>query len=445
MSLARLLMPMVSRRLLSADRLARRRAAFERARARRAEPHRVRVFLQVDDPYSALLAAVLPTLAQRYPVRWEPQVVGPPTRSAAPEPDKLVAWSRRDAAQLAARAGLVFTDPGEPPAADAVAAAEARLVAAADRDTFPATAAQVLAALWRPGADAASVAASVPAAPTADVAAVQAHRARANALRERLGHYLGATLHYGDEWYWGLDRLHHLERRLRELGVASLDGTPLLFDPPADPAAPLVATRPRPIEFFLSLRSPYTAIAAPRVFALARAASVQVHLRFLLPMAMRGLPVPRGKRTYIAFDAAREARRCGVPFGTICDPIGVPAERGLAVLAHAIDAGRGPEFLLSFLHGAWAEGLDAGRDRGLRAMAERAGLDWAACSNALADASWRAVAEENRRELFACGLWGVPTFRVGDEVVWGQDRLWAVADALGIAPAPAPATAGAVA
>ena len=30
----------------------------------------------------------------------------------------------------------------------------------------------------------------------------------------------------------------------------------------------------------------------------------------------------------------------------------------------------------------------------------------------------------------ASGLWGVPSFRVGDLAVWGQDRLWAVQEAL---------------
>jgi 2-hydroxychromene-2-carboxylate isomerase len=27
-------------------------------------------------------------------------------------------------------------------------------------------------------------------------------------------------------------------------------------------------------------------------------------------------------------------------------------------------------------------------------------------------------------------IWGVPSFRVGDVAVWGQDRLWVIEDAL---------------
>jgi 2-hydroxychromene-2-carboxylate isomerase len=93
--------------------------------------------------------------------------------------------------------------------------------------------------------------------------------------------------------------------------------------------------------------------------------------------------------------------------------------------------------VLSFMQGVWAEGLDAGSDRGLRKIVVRAGLSWDAARSALKDDAWRAVAEANRVEMFGLGLWGVPSFRVGDTAVWGQDRLWAVQEALLRAAAPA--------
>jgi 2-hydroxychromene-2-carboxylate isomerase len=196
--------------------------------------------------------------------------------------------------------------------------------------------------------------------------------------------------------------------------------SPGLVDPPA-------------IDFFLSLRSPYSAIVAPRVFALARLCGAPVNLRFVLPMVMRGLPVPREKRQYISLDAAREARLRNTPFGRINDPVGRPTERGLALIPYAEQHGRGQEYLLSFMQGVWAEGIDAGSDRGLRRIVERAGLTWDGAVLALQDEGWRKTAEDNRAEMFALGLWGVPSFRVrGPQecAVWGQDRLWAVTDAL---------------
>ena len=43
---------------------------------------------------------------------------------------------------------------------------------------------------------------------------------------------------------------------------------------------------------------------------------------------------------------------------------------------------------------------------------------------------WRPIAEANRQEMMALGLWGVPSFRVGETSAWGQDRLWVIEDAL---------------
>lgn len=461
MSLRSLLMPWISRRLLSEQTLQRRREHAERRRIARGEPHRVQVFLQADDPYSALLAEALPAVLERYNVVIDGHVAGPPPDAAAPARELLVAYSRRDTELLARHLGLDFRDPGRQPAPEAVGAARARLVAAIAQGRLAEAAAPVLAALWRgveggggavvagPSTPAAgrSIPAGNPAAvdlhwPEADAAEVQAHGRAADALRQRLGHYLGAMLHYGGEWYWGLDRLHHLELRLQALGAGRAGTGGVLYPPPADLREPVVPDAlppgaPPPIEFFVSLRSPYSAIVVPRVYELGRLTGAEVRLRPVLPMVMRGLPVPAPKRRYISLDAAREARLRGVPFGVVNDPLGRPTERGMAVLAHARSQGRGPAFLRSFMQGVWAEGLDAGSNRGLRRMAERAGLDWAACTLALGDEAWRHEAEANRREMAALGLWGVPSFRVGPLSVWGQDRLWAVQQALQTAAPPA--------
>ena len=42
------------------------------------------------------------------------------------------------------------------------------------------------------------------------------------------GHYMSAMLYYAGEWYWGLDRLDHLEKRLINLGLGG--DTEVRFD-----------------------------------------------------------------------------------------------------------------------------------------------------------------------------------------------------------------------
>jgi len=430
MSLKTLFMPVVSERLLSRDRLLKRRIRAERTRVSRGLRHKVFYFHQVDDPYSALAAGILPRLVERYDVDVVAHVVGPPPDSAAPEREKLVAYSRKDAQLLARHWGLSFEDAGAQPQDQAVQLATRMLVAAVQDGTFIDVAGEVCTCLWSDPSRLLAGAQSGGPLRAVDGTAAASHVAASDALRQKLGHYLGATFFYGGEWYWGIDRLHHLERRLQDLGAQRRDLQGLMFPPDPDLAKPVKLAGPLPIDFFLSFRSPYSAIVAPRVFALARRTGSPVRLRFVLPMVMRGLPVPREKRAYISLDAAREAFVRGIPFGRLNDPVGRPTERGLSLIPLAEQAGCAEAYVLSFMRGVWAEGLDAGSDRGLRRIVERAGLSWDAAKMALKDEAWRQTAEANREAMFALGLWGVPSFRVAGTVVWGQDRLWAVQEAL---------------
>ncbi len=430
MFLRSLLMPVLSQHWLSRERLLKKRAQAERVRRAKGEPHRIHYFHQVDDPYSALLAICLPALTQRYGVELVAHVVGPPSDAVAPDRDRLVAHSRKDAQALAAHHGLGFRDPGVQPSDAALQRATRMLVSAAERGGFVETAGPLSAAMWDSTANSTPGNLAAQEQPEASEDQVTAHLDAANALRRRLGHYLGATLYYAGEWYWGIDRLHHLEQRLQDLG-AQRDGIAgFLFAPDADLNASAPLDDSPPIDFYFSFRSPYSAIVAPRVFELGRLAGAPVRLRYVLPMVMRGLPVPREKRMYISLDAAREAHLRHTPFGRLNDPVGRPVERGLSLMPLAERMGRGQAYVLSFMHGVWAEGIDAGSDRGLRRIAERAGLQWDEACAAMRESAWREAAEANRVEMLGLGLWGVPTFRVRDTAVWGQDRLWAVQQAL---------------
>jgi 2-hydroxychromene-2-carboxylate isomerase len=433
MSLKTLLMPVITQRRFARSTLLAKRAKAEKARQAARRPHEVHYFHQIDDPYSHLLAQALPEFLSRYNIELIPHVVSPPPDSAAPEREKLVAYSRVDAALLAKRHGLNFTDPGCQPNAQRCAQAKHTLVAAISAGQFGEYAAAVGQWLWA-GDETQVLPEQFKSLRPVSNEEVQTHITQADALRQKLGHYLGGMLYYEGEWYWGIDRLYHLEQRLQELG-AQRDGVEdvsgeVLFAPDDGLQQPKVLSNPPAIDFFFSFRSPYSAIVAPRVFELARQTGAKVNLRYVLPMVMRGLPVPKVKREYIVQDTAREAHVRDIPFGRLNDPVGKPTERGLALIPFAEMHSRGPEFVLSFMHGVWAEGIDAGSDKGLRTIVERVGLRWEGAQVALLHTAWRDVAAANREELFAAGLWGVPSFTVGDTAVWGQDRLWAVRAAL---------------
>ena len=358
-----------------------RASLLRRIRGAAAQVH---YFHQADDPYSYLCVQLLERLGHRYAIELLPHLVSAPEDSAAPDRERLVHWSLRDATLLAQAHGLEA--PTLSPDAGALALAESALAASLQAGRFVADAAAISQRLWRGQAQ-----------PEGQARAdAQATKAEGTALRKQMGHYLGATFFYG--------------------GDIALPGAPALHTSAKPPAQ---------LHYFCSFRSPYTYIALPRVRQLAEHYGANLQIRFVLPMVMRGLAVPREKSMYIVADVAREAQRVGMRYGFLVDPVGKPVERGYAVLHQAMKAGAGLQLAQSFLQGVWADGIDAGTDSGLYAIAARAGLDKTFVDRALADESWREVAAANRLELLGMDLWGVPSFRVNDQPgYWGQDRLW---------------------
>ncbi|MEY4124772.1 MAG: hypothetical protein RL770_1353, partial [Pseudomonadota bacterium] len=158
------LMPVISQHFLSRSRLLNLRKKAEQLRNSQSRPHVLHVFLQTDEPYSQLLTQALPKLQSRYAVSVLQHWVSEPDDSAVPEREKLKAYSQIDAKRLAVEYGLVFPAP-------------------LDKSSISETSLQ------------------------------EAHQ-----LRKKWGHYLSGVIYYEGEWYWGIDRLHHLESRLNDLG-----------------------------------------------------------------------------------------------------------------------------------------------------------------------------------------------------------------------------------
>ncbi|WP_417482433.1 DsbA family protein [Maricaulis sp.] len=420
----------VYRALTSTDRRERRRKRAEAKRQRLGEPHHVHYFHRPADPVCALMAPLAAALCDRFDIELTVHLAAPPAADVNPDPDRLPGHARRDSAALAGQYDLPFIDPGHEPDAE-LAARAARIIASAlgNGDAIQAATATGE-ALWRRD-EAGMTAAAAGFGEASEKVTVQATE-RGTALRDQLGHFQSGTLYYAGEWYWGADRLHYLETRLAELGASRTSEAPASLAPPLLESQASGDCDGAVLDIYPSLRSPYTYLAMERAFALADRWNARAEIRFVLPMVMRSLPVPRRKGVYFMLDAKREAERLGLPFGDVCDPLGRPTERGLAVLHHAMQQGEaeGRAFLLSFLRGVWAEGIDAGSDRGLRRLVERAGLDWDAAKAALEDESWREVAEANRERLLGLDLWGVPSFHTGEVAVWGQDRLWQIEDEL---------------
>ena len=417
----------VMTRLGRPERLVRNRAKIEKQRVKSGQPHRVEYFHQVDDGYSHLAAQVLQSLTERYDIELVCHLVSGPKGDNLPEPDLLLTLARYDAFHVAPDYGLEFPECETLPGQAEVRKVEAILAAQSD-DDFIRNAAEVGGALWAGDHDALERIAQRLGSATDSALAERLEAG--NARQRELKHYSGAMLYYGGEWYWGVDRLYHLEKRLAELGADRQPGEAMLVPRPTVEAGPLRDDGTLTLEVYPSLRSPYTSISFDRAVELARATGVKLVVRPVLPMVMRGVPATRNKGVYIFMDTAREAREAGVPYGDFYDPIGDPVRRCYSIYPWAVEQGRGIELLSSFLRAAFCQGVNTNREAGLKHVVENAGLDWGEAKTHLGETGWEEMVEENRLAMYDAGLWGVPSFRLLDEngeqvlALWGQDRLW---------------------
>ena len=401
-----------------------KRGLHEMKRRVSGRSHEVVYFHQIDDPYSYLLVQALARLQSSYDIDLELRIVPAPADDAAPERAALEDYSRRDAAAIAPFYDLKFDNPGIQPTVDICQLAERALVASGNK---VAAAVEIGAALWAGDSQTLSKMPLV----SDTLAAEQREAGRRE--REALGHYLGGTLYYAGEWYWGIDRLPYLEERLIQTGLQRSGHRQVVHFQPR-PAFMSRSTQQRlTLEYYPSIRSPYSYVSMPETLDLPSHYPVDLVVRPVLPMVMRGLPVPAVKGRYILLDTKREADRVGVPFGHIFDPVGDPVRRCYSLFAMADEVGKGGELLLAFCKMAWSEGIDVGSDQGIKIVVERAGLDWAAASEVIDNTDWEGPIEENRLQMMASGLWGVPSYRLlddkGREVFscWGRDRIWLLA------------------
>jgi 2-hydroxychromene-2-carboxylate isomerase len=402
------------------------RSASEMRRKLTGKPHVVSAFLQLDDPYSYLLASYLPDLVKQYDIELRVYLSQALGEGFQPAPDMLAEYSALDVQRVARELGVPFLDKGVAPPVEHRRALLDYLAACAGNDDFLTEFSQVLEAYWRGDNEAAARRAD-----TGDAGQADHVIAESQALQKRLGHYNSAMLHYGGEWYWGVDRLHYLASRFDELGLARPEkGNTRLasirqamhVSLPVKP--PTAAKELPPLELFVSFRSPYSYLVLQRIYEIADAFGLELRLRPVLPMVMRGMRVPRAKLLYIANDTVREADRRGLPYGRIADPVGEGVERCLAVFLYAESEHKGRDFLLNAGTAIWSEAVDVATDKGMRKVTGRTGLFWPDVVAAMESDEWRGRIEENRESMMASGSWGVPTMRLGDDVFWGQDRDW---------------------
>jgi 2-hydroxychromene-2-carboxylate isomerase len=403
------------------------RRALTRARQRiTSAPSRLDFYFDIADPMSYLTAQAVSRLTAVYPVELGVHVVTPPASDVDPAPALRATHAVRDARLVAGYWNLEFPAQREA-GADLVREVGTALIR--DRPAAEQLRAilELAGAMWR--GDKKQLGALLLAHGTESSNSIAPVLNSNYAELRKAGHYQGAMLAYGGEWYWGIDRLPYLEAALAaDLGVTA---PPVVAPRPEAERGPLkLSEQPLGCELWFSFRSPYSYLALEQIEAVLAPHGVPLVCKPVAPMVTRGLPVPPVKRMYIVRDAKREADRQGIPFGELCDPLGAGVDNCLAIAHHAAARGKLLAFARSAMRGIWAEALDMAAYVDLRTVVERAGLSWDEAHAALGNREAAKAAQANAAELAVFGLWGVPSLRCGELVTWGQDRLPLLADRL---------------
>jgi 2-hydroxychromene-2-carboxylate isomerase len=182
------------------------------------------------------------------------------------------------------------------------------------------------------------------------------------------------------------------------------------------------------IEFFWDPASPYTYLASTQIEALAARAAVGVVWKpFLLGKVFEatGNRMPAAipaKGKHLFQDVQRWGQHYGVAVGF---PKVFPVNSVAALRCGIAAAGQGKaaEFAKAVMKAYWAEGQDISQPGVLVAVAAAVGLDGAALLAQTQEPAVKDALRANTEEAVRRGAFGAPTFFVGEQMFWGNDRL----------------------
>lgn len=397
-------------------------------------------YLRVNDPYSYLLLQVLPDFLASKQKKLTVEILLDLNSDLNLEINKQADYALKDAKRLAQNNQLAFPEKTKQPSLQNIQLATSILLANNNQPEFLQLCRLVCDALWLQQSDEFGTnqwAQLIQQYGKLALSDVNQQLTRAKNKLQQKGHYQSGMLYYGGEWYWAIDRLWHLDRRLPSQLVDNGAGRPPYFQRNASlkSTKKTFPSKPQIVDFYFSFRSPYSYLAAQRLFKLSQnAPNIILNIKPVLPMVMRGLKVSKSKKMYIVHDAKREADRYHLPFGKIADPLGGGIEHCMALFYFAKQHNKQNQFVDSISKGIWAEGIDTHSNKGLRQLVCRAGLDWDQAKLCLEGEDWRVHARNNQRDLDQIGLWGVPSFQYKSFVVWGQDRIALLEQALSRQP-----------
>ena len=176
------------------------------------------------------------------------------------------------------------------------------------------------------------------------------------------------------------------------------------------------------LSIFFNFRSPYCYLACFRMFSLLDEFDIELDWRPLGGWDGRSPPERAASKIPLARqDVGRFSARLGVPFAP--PPRETDPTPAAAVSLYAEEQGLLRPFIRAVMSKEWGEGVDIGILETLCEVGDSIGLDSDRVRDAASDESRLVRLTENWEEAKRRGVIGVPSFLVGDQIFWGNDRL----------------------
>lgn len=178
----------------------------------------------------------------------------------------------------------------------------------------------------------------------------------------------------------------------------------------------------RDVLVFFNFRSPYCYLASKTMFSIFDDFHTRLVWRPLGGWDGRSAPDrARVKVPLTRQDVARWCRRLGIP----CNPPPMTTDPTRAGAGSLLAEERGllRPYIVETMRAEWGEGRDIGEPQVLLEVGERIGLEPDELAAAIDDPGRHARLAQHWAQAQALGVIGVPTFVIGDQIFWGNDRI----------------------
>lgn len=187
------------------------------------------------------------------------------------------------------------------------------------------------------------------------------------------------------------------------------------------------------IDYYASLNSPWTHLGAARIEAMAMANNATLRIYPVdfsaIFAASGGLPLPKRspqRQAYRLQELPRWRDHLGIPIHI--QPTFFPSNELLAagcVIGLRETVGDQPAIKLAHrvLKALWQEEKNPGDPATLAALITEIGLDAEQVMKLGEDPRWAERRSADSQAALDRGVFGAPTYVIGDDIFWGQDRL----------------------